>query len=67
MYIYIYIVQLKFIGKAQLYIFKILSSGVQTNLLRLLITFFVKVVIIIKIVKKVIIRHRFTYNSAFYS
>jgi len=61
---YIYIVQLKFIGKAQLYIFKILSSGVQTNLLMLLITFFVKVVII-KIVKKVIIRHRFTYNSAF--
>jgi len=61
---YIYIVQLKFIGEAQSYIFKILSSGVQTNLLMLLITFFVKVVII-KIVKKVIIRHRFTYNSAF--
>jgi len=46
-----YIVQLKFIGKAQLHIFKILFSGVQTNLLRLLITF-LKVVIIIKIVNK---------------
>jgi len=35
---YVYVAQLKFIGKAQLYTFKILSSGVQTNLLRLLIT-----------------------------
>jgi len=62
---YVYIVQLKFIGKAQLYKFKILPSMQSPDQsAHAFHYFFVNVVMIFKRVKKIFIRHRFTYNLA---